>query len=111
MILEKELNVLHLDLQGEATMHHPKNSLSIGHLKVHPHSDPLPPTRPKILRVPLFWGDIFFQATTPSIFNHSHSSTCLLIHPPIHSLAPKASDINRFTLLMLILCVNEDGQC
>ena len=42
----------------------PRSSLSIGDLRVHPHSDTLPPTKPHLLIVPLPLGGIFFETIT-----------------------------------------------
>ena len=63
MVLEKELSILHLDPQASKGDCVPHTGLSIGDLRVHPHSDMLPPTRPYIrthlLIVPLPMGQAF----------------------------------------------------
>jgi hypothetical protein len=44
MVLERELRLLHLDMQIAGDCVLPWHSLSIGNLKTHPHSDIFPPT-------------------------------------------------------------------
>jgi hypothetical protein len=54
IMMEKELKVLHLDLQtGWRRLFYTGHSLSIGDLKAHPHSDTLSLTRSHLLIVPL----------------------------------------------------------
>jgi hypothetical protein len=49
-VLEKELRVLHADLQAaEMAMGHSGHSLSTGDLKACPHNDTLPPIGPHLL--------------------------------------------------------------
>jgi hypothetical protein len=49
-----ELGVLHLDLKAarKRLSFHTGQSMSMGNLKAHSHSDTLPPTRPCLLIVP-----------------------------------------------------------
>ncbi|KAL6063777.1 hypothetical protein STEG23_011767 [Scotinomys teguina] len=53
MVLEKELVVLHLDLQAaEAIVYHTEHSLSKGDLKVHRHNDTFPPISDPVVKHP-----------------------------------------------------------
>ena len=68
--MEKELRVLHLDLQ--ATGNKLCAILSIActkDLKAHPHSDILSPIQPHFLTVPFLLGIIFFQTTTKMVLS------------------------------------------
>lgn len=56
--LEKELRALYLDLQAAGDCY-AGASLSTRSLKDHLHTDPLPPTRPNLLKVPLPKGQAF----------------------------------------------------
>ena len=50
MLLEKELRVLHLDLQAAERDHHTGSSLGMVDLKAWPHNDTLCPTKPYLLQ-------------------------------------------------------------
>lgn len=68
VVLEKELSVLQLHPQAADANVSLGVALSTGDLRAHPHSDTLPPTRPRLLIVPLPMGAIFFQTTTQDHF-------------------------------------------